>query len=545
MRMWFRIASFAVLFTCYLAYSWTMIGSSSSSSLTVAHESSRRLEGGACPSPTDPPLMVLLYIAGVLWLFIGLAIIADEMFVPALDVLSDKWDLSPDVAGATLMAAGGSSPELFTSAVGTFLRSSVGFGAIVGSAVFNILFVVGVCAMVTTKPMQLTWWPMFRDSASYVVVLLVLSYFFGVNTPQVIDWYEALILFLLYWVYVLIMGYNRRLHIFFGALFFPGFIIDKEEDDNIPLLNDPTLFREGIATLMVRNRAMSDTSGTKIVYELNNKVEAAFRKYDADGSGFIDAAELADVLHQLGLPSDEQSVNQVLTQMDTGGDGKLDMEEFGVWYIKAEQRLLAQAKAAFDQVDTDGSGSISADEVRAVMSLISDKEVSDKDVFEAISAIRGATDLEYYQQDVSIHYADFERWYLNSALMHHTETEAVVASEAAEGISIHPPSGDDRTISTLFWYAVTVPFMFAFYCTIPDVRQPGKQKFVYSAFIMCLVWMGVFSYYMVSWVETIGATLGIPSVIMGLTFLAAGTSVPDMLSAVIVAKQVQIAKFSS
>ena len=35
-------------------------------------------------------------------------------------------------------------------------------------------------------------------------------------------------------------------------------------------------------------------------------------------------------------------------------------------------------------------------------------------------------------------------------------------------------------------------------------------------------------------VEIIGATLGVPDVIMGLTFLAAGTSVPDMLAAVIV-----------
>jgi sodium/potassium/calcium exchanger 2 len=42
---------------------------------------------------------------------------------------------------------------------------------------------------------------------------------------------------------------------------------------------------------------------------------------------------------------------------------------------------------------------------------------------------------------------------------------------------------------------------------------------------------------MVSWIEIVGATIGIPSVIMGLTFVAMGTSVPDMLSAIIVAKQ--------
>ena len=40
------------------------------------------------------------------------------------------------------MAAGGSAPELFTSIIGVFIaQSDVGIGTIVGSAVFNILFV--------------------------------------------------------------------------------------------------------------------------------------------------------------------------------------------------------------------------------------------------------------------------------------------------------------------------------------------------------------------------------------------------------------------
>ena len=46
--------------------------------------------------------------------------------------------------GATFMAAGGSAPELFTSMIGVFIAfSDVGIGTIVGSAVFNILFVIG------------------------------------------------------------------------------------------------------------------------------------------------------------------------------------------------------------------------------------------------------------------------------------------------------------------------------------------------------------------------------------------------------------------
>ena len=83
-------------------------------------------------------------------MFTGLAVICDEYFVPSLEVLAEKLDVSDDVAGATLMAAGGSAPELFTSIIGVFIaRSDVGFSTIVGSAVFNVLFVIGMCAFFT------------------------------------------------------------------------------------------------------------------------------------------------------------------------------------------------------------------------------------------------------------------------------------------------------------------------------------------------------------------------------------------------------------
>ena len=46
------------------------------------------------------------------------------------------------------MAAGSSSPELFTNLLGTFLtEGDIGLGTIVGSAVFNILGVVILCGL--------------------------------------------------------------------------------------------------------------------------------------------------------------------------------------------------------------------------------------------------------------------------------------------------------------------------------------------------------------------------------------------------------------
>jgi len=116
---------------------------------------SRRLEGeesnmkGMFQIKADPIWLLAPYIIGVLYMFLALAIVCDEYFVPALEVMSGKHhlNLTPDISGATLMAAGGSAPELFTSFIGTFQESEVGFGTIVGSAVFNVFFVIGTCSL--------------------------------------------------------------------------------------------------------------------------------------------------------------------------------------------------------------------------------------------------------------------------------------------------------------------------------------------------------------------------------------------------------------
>lgn len=57
-----------------------------------------------------------------------------------------------DIAGATFMAAASSSPELFINCVGTFVtEGDLGVGAIVGSAVFNVLAVPACCALFAGK----------------------------------------------------------------------------------------------------------------------------------------------------------------------------------------------------------------------------------------------------------------------------------------------------------------------------------------------------------------------------------------------------------
>eukprot|EP00071_Canis_lupus_P018274 XP_013964858.1 sodium/potassium/calcium exchanger 1 [Canis lupus familiaris] len=154
---------------------------------------------------------VVLHIFGMMYVFVALAIVCDEFFVPALGVITDKLQISDDVAGATFMAAGGSAPELFTSLIGVFIsHSNVGIGTIVGSAVFNILFVIGTCALFSREILNLTWWPLFRDVSFYILDLMMLILFF---LDSLIAWWESLLLLLAYAFYVFTMKWNKQLEI--------------------------------------------------------------------------------------------------------------------------------------------------------------------------------------------------------------------------------------------------------------------------------------------------------------------------------------------
>ncbi|KAF7639966.1 Na_Ca_ex domain-containing protein [Meloidogyne graminicola] len=152
---------------------------------------------------------VIFHIFGLIYMFIALAIVCDEFFVPSLGVISEMLEISDDVAGATFMASGGSSPEFFTSLFGVFItENNVGIGTIVGSANFNILCVLSFCTLFSRNTLSLTWYPLYRDITFYGIALLFLTFFF---LDERVYWTEALAMFLFYVVYAIFMKYNATI----------------------------------------------------------------------------------------------------------------------------------------------------------------------------------------------------------------------------------------------------------------------------------------------------------------------------------------------
>merc|ERR1712157_575400 len=66
---------------------------------------------------------------------------------------------------------------------------------------------------------------------------------------------------------------------------------------------------------------------------------------------------------------------------------------------------------------------------------------------------------------------------------------------------------------------------------------PSKPELVFTMFACCCLYIGVFTYVAVDAAERLGCLASMPEVIMGLVFLAAGTSVPDAIGSISVAKE--------
>merc|ERR1719317_63260 len=314
----------------------------------------------------------MFHFFGMLYTFFGIAIVCDEFFVPALEVIVERLDLDHNVAGATFMAAGGSAPELFTSLVGTFIsESQVGFGTIVGSAVFNVLFVIGMCAIFSSGALKLTWWPFARDVIYYGFSLIMLTIFFGVNTPQVIEAYEAAILLSLYGGYVLLMVYNGPLQEGFSSKFLSKSNLLEDYDVPMQMVN----FRGGLLKLLNNidgEARYIDIVGAYMVEKIAGNVEKTFRKIDVDGNGSLDRDEIRRALIKLGIQKEkvESDVEHLMDSADTNNDGEVSLEEFKSWYMTQKSRTKNRIRKIFEKYDENGNGYIDKIEFRTILTAV-------------------------------------------------------------------------------------------------------------------------------------------------------------------------------
>uniref|UniRef100_A0A8C5TV91 Solute carrier family 24 member 2 n=1 Tax=Malurus cyaneus samueli TaxID=2593467 RepID=A0A8C5TV91_9PASS len=410
---------------------------------------------------------VILHIIGMIYMFIALAIVCDEFFVPSLTVITEKLAISDDVAGATFMAAGGSAPELFTSLIGVFIsHSNVGIGTIVGSAVFNILFVIGMCALFSKEILNLTWWPLFRDMSFYIIDLILLIIFFLDNF---IMWWESVTLLTAYFFYVTFMKFNVQVEEWVKK-FLNRNKVEKVTD---PEGKSPNAGDKDDQTLTTKPRLQRGGSSASLHNSLMRN--SIFQL----------------MIHTLDPLAEGSIIWKPLKYYDTNDLHKKFKERASILHKIAKKKCQVE--------DSERQNGAANHEKGAKVEV----------------AVTPPSDSGPVQNGIA----------------HNVEEENEEDEE--QPLSLAWPETPRKQLT----YLLVLPIVFPLWATLPDVRKPTSRKFFPITFFGSISWIAFFSYLMVWWAHQVGETIGISEEIMGLTILAAGTSIPDLITSVIVARK--------
>ncbi|XP_068140921.1 sodium/potassium/calcium exchanger Nckx30C isoform X3 [Drosophila tropicalis] len=439
---------------------------------------------------------VILHIIGVIYMFVALAIVCDEFFVPSLDVIIEKLGITDDVAGATFMAAGGSAPELFTSVIGVFVSfDDVGIGTIVGSAVFNILFVIGMCALFSKTVLSLTWWPLFRDCSFYSISLLVLIYFFRDNR---IYWWEALILFTIYIAYVAFMKWNVQVEQCVKKM------ITKNKGNAANSSETSMATQPGGS---VTSRAASETrSGPP---GSSNAAGATGNSGGGTSGSTQTGAKFRHGLLQL-------MIHTIDPLHDDDVPGKVDEKATQLHAIASLKVLLDATKPQRGGATTSAANHV---KINLKETTLADRPNGNIDTTLDSPSLSGRRP-SWIEQRVKIQTRKFS-------------IKAPEIEDEPEPLSMAWPDTARKRLT----YVLVAPLLVPMWLTLPDTRTPRGKRFFPVTFIGSIVWIAAFSYLMVWWANVAGDTARIPPEVMGLTFLAAGTSIPDLITSVIVARK--------
>lgn len=426
---------------------------------------------------------VALHVLCTIYMFCALAVVCDDYFVPSLEKLCERLNLSEDVAGATFMAAGSSAPELFTSIIGVFItHGDVGVGTIVGSAVFNILCIIGVCGFFAGQAVKLSHWALLRDSIYYTFSVTALIAFIY---NEEVCWWESLVLILMYAVYILIMKFNGRAHRYF----------DRRKKGSVNLANGLTGSTDledvtcDATAVLLKKANFHCTPSVLMVDEL-----------------------LSAYPHQLSF---SEAGMRIMITSHFSPRTRLTMASRML--INERQRLINTTETRVNRITNGDSESAARAQGRRGL---------ENGMGGAEQGVNGRCRLQRLENETENENEDNEN---------NENDEEGEGEDDKEGplVPFKVPAGVCNKLKWLIMWPLSLLLFF----TVPNCAKRRWERWFMVSFLTATIWIAGLSYIMVWMVTVIGFTLGIPDVIMGITFLAAGTSVPDCMASVIVARQ--------
>ncbi len=172
---------------CYVV--WTIYAARREPESPEAHEFADEAGNG----PRQLWALLVFLIVGALMLAVG-----SEFILKGAIELASAWGVSQAVIGLSIVAAGGSLPELATSVVAAAKgKGDIAIGNIIGSNIFNLLSVLGTAALV--RPIQITG----IDYVDVTVMIFVTVLLFPLmRTGFVLKRWEGAVMLVIYVGYV-------------------------------------------------------------------------------------------------------------------------------------------------------------------------------------------------------------------------------------------------------------------------------------------------------------------------------------------------------
>lgn len=168
------LGSFAV----FLAYSFSL---------------AKQKEAKSTTHQMSAPRIALFIVLGL-----GALIGGGELFVDGACGIARSAGVSEAVIGLTLVAGGTSLPELATSIIAARKgQSALAIGNVVGSNIFNIFFILGVCA--TVKPLAVTG--LTTIDFAFLITSALLFWLFSRSKYKLSRW-EGIVMILAYALYI-------------------------------------------------------------------------------------------------------------------------------------------------------------------------------------------------------------------------------------------------------------------------------------------------------------------------------------------------------
>lgn len=181
-----------ILLVCFALYLWYSMKSEQKQKGMGAEEEPVEVTG----IYKSMPVCVLAIIFGLCGLIFG-----GDMFVDSASAIAREWGVSEAMIGLTIVAGGTSLPELVSSVIAVSKKKGqMALGNIVGSNIFNLLFILGISSLMQPLSMgDITFvdWGVMVLSA---VMLLVASKAFK---KRVLDRGDAILFLLIYVAYMM------------------------------------------------------------------------------------------------------------------------------------------------------------------------------------------------------------------------------------------------------------------------------------------------------------------------------------------------------